>query len=138
VKLFVDANTLVSGLVFAGNERLLLEIARYGACDLITNRHVHREVVEVLARPGLGLSEVEQGRPIALLDRSLSTVEDPAVEKMRRSRNRLRDEEDLPVLVGFETSDCDYLVTGDRELRHSTPKAMTTRQALKALLGEFE
>jgi len=138
VKLFVDANTLVSGVVFAGNERLLLEIARYGACDLITNRHVHREVVEVLARPGLGLSEVEQGRPIALLDRSLSTVEDPAVEKMRRSRNRLRDEEDLPVLVGFETSDCDYLVTGDRELRHSTPKAMTTRQALKALLGEFE
>ena len=138
MKLFVDANTLVSGVVFAGNERLLLEIARYGACDLITNRHVHREVVEVLARPGLGLSEVEQGRPIALLDRSLSTVEDPAVEKMRRSRNRLRDEEDLPVLVGFETSDCDYLVTGDRELRHSTPKAMTTRQALKALLGEFE
>jgi len=138
VKLFVDANTLVSGVVFAGNERLLLEIARYGACDLITNRHVHREVVEVLARPGLGLSEVEQGRPIALLDRSLSTVEDPAVEKMRRSRNRLRDEEDLPVLVGFETSDCDYLVTGDRALRNSTPKAMTTRQALKALLGEFE
>ena len=138
MKLFVDANTLVSGVVFAGNERLLLEIARYGACDLITNRHVHREVVEVLARPGLGLSEVEQGRPIALLDRSLSTVEDPAVEKMRHSRNRLRDEEDLPVLVGFETSDCDYLVTGDRELRHSTPKAMTTRQALKALLGEFE
>ena len=138
MKLFVDANTLVSGVVFAGNERLLLEIARYGACDLITNRHVHREVVEVLARPGLGLSEVEQGRPIALLDRSLSTVEDPAVEKMRRSRNRLRDEEDLPVLVGFETSDCDYLVTGDRALRNSTPKAMTTRQALKALLGEFE
>jgi len=138
VKLFVDADTLVRGLVFAGNERLLLEIARYGACDLITNPHVHREVVEVLARPDLGLSEVEQGRLIGLLDRSVLTVEDPAVEKMRHSRNRLRDEEDLPVLVGFETSDCDYLVTGDRELRHSTPKAMTTRQALKALLGEFE
>ena len=138
MKLFVDADTLVRGLVFAGNERLLLEIARYGACELITNPHVHREVVEVLARPDLGLSEGEQGRLIALLDRSLSTVEDPAVEKMRRSRNRLRDEEDLPVLVGFETSDCDYLVTGDRALRNSTPKAMTTRQALKALLGEFE
>ncbi len=138
MKLFVDANTLVSGLVFAGNERLLLEIARYGACDLITNRHVHRELVEVLARPGLGLSEVEQRRLIALLDRSVSTAKDPAVEKMRHSRNRLRDEEDLPVLVGFETSDCDYLVTGDRELRNSTPKAMTTRQALEALLGEFE
>ncbi len=138
MKLFVDANTLVSGLVFAGNERLLLEIARYGACDLIINPHVHREVVEVLARPDLGLSEVEQRRLIALPDRSLSTVEDPAVEKMRLSRNRLRDAADLPVLVGFETSDCAYLVTGDRELRNSTPKAMTTRQALEALLGEFE
>ena len=138
MKLFVDANTLVSGLVFAGKERLLLEIARYGACDLITNRHVHREVVEVLARPDLGLSEVEQKRLIALLDRSVSTVENPAVEKMRHSRNRLRDAADLPVLVGFETSDCDYLVTGDRGLRNSTPKAMTTRQALEALLGDFE
>jgi len=138
VKLFVDANTLVSGLVFAGNDRLLLELARYGACDLITNRHVHRELVDVLARPDLGLSEVEQRRLIALLDRSVSTVEDPAVEEMRASRNRLRDEEDLPVLVGFETSDCDYLVTGDRELRNSTSKARTTRQAVKALLGEFE
>jgi len=138
VKLFVDANTLVSGLVFAGNERLLLEIARYGACDLITNRHVHREVVEVLARPELGLSEVEQRRLVALLDRGVSTVEDPAVEEMRHSRDRLRDREDLPVLVGFEASDCDYLVTGARELRNSTPKALTTRQALEALLGEFE
>ena len=138
MKLFVDADTLVRGLVFAGNERLLLEIARYGACELITNPHVHREVVEVLARPDLGLSEGEQGRLIALLDRSVSIVEDPAVEKMRHSRNRLRDEENLPVLVGFEASDCDYLVTGDRELRNSTPKALTTRQALKALLGEFE
>ena len=109
MKLFVDADTCVSGLVFAGNERLLLEIARSGACDLITNRHVHWEVVEVLARPDLGLSEGEQRRLIALLDRSVSTVEDPAVEKMRHSRDRLRDEEDLPVLVGFETSDCDFI-----------------------------
>jgi len=138
VKLFVDANTLVSGLVFAGNERLLLEIARYGACELIANRYVRREVVEVLARPGLGLSEEEQRRLIALLDRSTSTVDDPSVEKMRDSKDRLRGEEDLPVLVGFETSDCDYLVTGDRELRNATTKAITTRRALEELLGEFE
>jgi len=54
VKLFVDANILVSGLVFEGSESLLLDLARLGVCELVTNAYVREEVRDVLPRPRLG------------------------------------------------------------------------------------
>lgn len=62
---------------------------------------------------------------------------DPPEAKVRDALGRLRDEADLPVLVGFELSGADHLVTGDRELRGSTPKGVSTRRALELLLGQF-
>jgi predicted nucleic acid-binding protein len=138
VKLFVDANTLVSALVFAGIERLLVQLGRFGVCDLTTNEYVREEVQEVLARPHLHLSEEEQRRLIAWLDLTVRTVPDPSARAIRAARGRVGDAEDLPVLVGFEASGCDYLVTGDRKLRDATPRAITTRRAIRMLLGEFE
>ena len=138
VKLFVDANTLISGLFFQGNERLLLELGRYGTCDLITVEYVRREVKDFLGRPSAHLSGDEQRRLMTILDRSVIALGDPPSEKVREALGRLRDEDDLPVLVGFEISGADYLVTGDQELRRVAPKAITTRRALELLLGEFE
>lgn len=51
MKRFVDANTLVSGLVFSGNEAILLELGRFGVCEFVTNGYVLEEVRDVLARP---------------------------------------------------------------------------------------
>ena len=138
MKLFVDANTVISGLLFQGNERLLLELGRYGTCDLVTVGYVCAEVKDFLGRPLVGLSEEEQRRLMAILDRSVIALGDPPAEKVREALGRLRDEDDLPVLVGFEISGADYLVTGDRELRRVAPKAISTRRALELLLGEFE
>ena len=61
-----------------------------------------------------------------------------SLEKIREVRGRIRDEQDLPVLAGFEASGADYLVTGDRELRQATSKGITGRRALELLLGEFK
>lgn len=138
MKLFVDANTLVSGLLFAGNERLLLELGRFGVCELITNAYVREEVIEVLGRSHLRLSEEDQRRLIAWLGRSVTVIADPTVEMLRAAKGRVSDAEDLPVLVGFEYSGCDHLVTGDRKLREEVPKAVSTRQALELILGKFE
>jgi len=138
VKLFVDANTLISGLLFQGNERLLLELGRYGTCDLITIEYVRGEVRDFLGRPRAHLSGDEQRRLMTILDRSVIALGDPPAEEVREALGRLRDENDLPVLVGFEISGADYLVTGDRELRRMAPKAISTRRAIELLLGEFE
>lgn len=138
MKLFVDANTLVSGLLFQGNERFLLDLGRYGTCALVTNEYVREEVRGFLGRSQVRLSGDEQRRLMAVLDRSVTALRDPTAEEVREARGRLRDESDLPVLVGFEMSGADYLVTGDRELRGATPKGLTTRRALELLLGSFE
>src|SRR3990172_12090856 len=123
VKLFVDANTLISGLLFHGNERLLLELGQYGTCDLITIEYVRGEVRDFLGRPRARLSGDEQRRLMAILDRSVIALGDPPGGRIREALGRLRDEDDLPVLVGFEGSGADYLITGDRELRRVAPKA---------------
>ena len=75
---------------------------------------------------------------MVILDRSMAAYRDPPEGKVREALGRLRDEDDLPVLVGFERSGADHLVTGDRELRGSTPRAVSTRRALELLLGKFE
>jgi len=138
VKLFVDANTLISGLLYRGNERFLLELGRYGTCDLVTIEYVRGEVEEFLRLPPVRISDDERRRLMAIHDRSVFVSGDPPVEKIREARGRIRDEQDLPILAGFEASGADYLVTGDRELRQATPKGITTRRALELLLGEFE
>ena len=138
MKLFVDANILISGLLFEGNERLLLELGGYGTCELLTIEYVRGEVRDFLSRPRLRLSEEEQRKLLAILDRSVLSRPDPPDADVREALGRLRDEDDIPVLVGFEASGADYLVTGDRELRSSSRKAITTRRVLVLLLGQFD
>ena len=138
MKLFVDANILISGLLFEGNERLLLELGRYGTCELVTIEYVRGEVADFLGRPAVRLSEEEQRKLLAILDRSVVARRDPPIADVRAALGRLRDEDDIPVLVGFEGSGVDYLVTGDRELRGATPKAVSTWRALELLLGQFD
>lgn len=50
MKVFVDANTIVRGLLFAGNEAVLLELGRLRALRLVTNEYAFGEVREVLKR----------------------------------------------------------------------------------------
>ena len=54
MRLFVDANTLVSALVFEGNESRLLDLCRLGVCVLVTIEYVREEVRDVLSRPRQG------------------------------------------------------------------------------------
>jgi predicted nucleic acid-binding protein len=136
VKLFVDANTLVSGLVFEGNESLLLDLGRLGVCELVTNEYVREEVRDVLARPRLGLSRAEQEAALAVLSRHVTILEDPPASAVIAARGRIPDDDDLPVLVGFERSGCDCLVTGDRRLRERVARAVTTRTAIERVLSE--
>ncbi len=138
MKLFVDANTLISGLLYRGNERFLLDLGRYGSCDLVTIEYVRGEVEDYLRRPKVRLSDDEQRRLMTILDRGVVVLHDPPLEKIREARGRIRDEEDLPVLAGFEVSGADYLVTGDRDLRQGTRRGITTRRALELLLGQIE
>jgi len=138
VKLFVDANALVGGLVSEGNESLLLDLGRLGVCELVANEYIREEVRDVLARPHIGLSRTEQEAALAVLSRHVTILEDPPSSAVIAARGRIPDDDDLPILIGFEHSGCDYLVTGDRRLRERVARAVTTRTAIERVLSEAE
>lgn len=134
MKLFVDTNVLVSGLAFSGNEALLLDHSRMGVCELVINEYVLDEVRHVLARSHLGLEGSAQRRAVAYLGRCATVLGDPPLDAVRSVEGRLRDRRDLPILIGFELSGADHLVTGDRELQREVPRAITTRAAIDRVL----
>lgn len=61
MKVFVDANTIVSGLLFVGNDAVLLELGRLRALRLVTNEYVFGEVREILKRGGNFVSRRKNG-----------------------------------------------------------------------------
>ena len=138
MKLFVDANALVGGLVSEGNESLLLDLGRLGVCELVANEYIREEVRDVLVRPHVGLSRTEQEAALAVVSRRVTILEDPPSSEVITARGRIPDDDDLPILVGFEHSGCDYLVTGDRRLRERVARAVTTRTAIERVLSEAE
>jgi len=135
-RFFVDANTVISALLYVGNESRLLDYARGGLCELATNEHVREEVRRFLERQ-TGLSPARRGRAMSTVARRIVILPDPARADLAAARRQVSDPRDLAVLVGFQQSGCEFLVTGDREMRKAVPRAITTRQALGRIEGEI-
>ncbi len=140
MRVFVDANTIVSGLLFEGNEATLLELGRLRALRLITNEYVLKEVKAVLERKEFGLSEGELRGLVRYVSECISIVENPPEKEIRGHYNLLRDKKDLPVVVGAKIENSDYLVTGDKELLSEKVKrfvnTITTSELLEKLTRE--
>src|SRR5439155_1480295 len=88
---FPHVESFISGLLYRGNERFLLELGRYGTCDLVTIEYVRGEVEEFLRRPAVRLSDDERRRLMAIHDRSVFVSGDQPLEKIREVRGRIRD-----------------------------------------------
>lgn len=132
---FVDANTIVSGLLFEGNEALLLRLGKTGLCTLVTTSYVIEEVNGVLHAEEFHLSEEEIAAYLSYTSKCIRVSESLKRSQLRKYFSRLTDKKDVHVLAGFSELDCDVLVTGDKELLKKATKAKTTRQTLELLLG---
>ena len=137
VRAFLEANTIVSGLLFHGNEAALLELGRYAALELYTNYYVLEEVVNVLGREEFSLSKEEVQGLTGYLRRCINIIEDPSWNTIRENLGLLDDKKDIPVALGALESGVDYLATGDKELLGSkeTP-AITTSKLLEEILPD--
>jgi predicted nucleic acid-binding protein len=135
LRVFVDANTIVSGLVFEGNEALLLRLGAIRLCTLVTMRYVMDEVHQALRAKEFGLREDEVENLITLAYKCTTVHENPNRDELHRYSSRLDDKKGLHVQASFERLECDMLVTGDRELLGKVNGAKTTRQAIETLLG---
>lgn len=140
MKVFVDANTIVSGLLFVGNESILLELGRLRALRLVTNEYVLQEVKRALEREEFRLTDEERQHLVKYLLECIFIVDDPLKEEIKKHYDLLRDKKDLPVVLGAKKESCEYLVTGDKELLSEKIKqfanSATTSELLEKLVKE--
>ena len=140
MKVFVDANTIVSGLLFVGNESVLLELGRLRALRLVSNEYVAQEVKRVLKREEFSLEDEERQHLLRYTLECISVVENPPEEEIKKHYDLLGDKKDLPVVLGAKKENCNYLVTGDRELLSKKVKlfvnSVTTSELLEKLVKE--
>ena len=111
VRIVLDTNILVSGLLYNGKPRKLLDLAVNGKMELVSSTELIDELGEVLAREKFGLSKDEQAvmvdfvirlsKIIALKSKFKAVKEDP--------------DDDIVINTAYD-GDADYIVTGDRAI----------------------
>lgn len=118
LRLVLDTNVLLSGIAYpASVPGKIVAAWRHGSIDVLLSAYILDELRRVLPRlthrHGLTADEIED-----LVD-ALS-IQAEIIEPQPGFEPDLRDLDDQPVLgtllAAFETSDADYLVTGDKDL----------------------
>jgi putative PIN family toxin of toxin-antitoxin system len=113
-KVFLDTNAFISGIVFAGNERRLLDAIIDGKLELTLSADVIEETEEVLRK--------KFPRHAVLFPLFLKSGQHRVISKgryrrlERRYSQVLEDKGDIPILAAAVAGGVDYLVTGDRDL----------------------
>ncbi|MFH0861068.1 MAG: putative toxin-antitoxin system toxin component, PIN family [Candidatus Altiarchaeota archaeon] len=106
-KVFIDANTLLSGLFFEGPESTLLKIGILGQIRLVTCDFVVKEVRTIIRRKFSGAENH--------FDDIISIMTVLPTEKDELRRGLIRDRKDAPILATALKYKPDYFVTGDKE-----------------------
>ena len=132
-RLFLDANTIISGLLFEGNESELLDLGLLGAVELVTVAYVWAEVQEVLRRPQFRLSPEGVEDLLSFGQEALLILPDADEGAITSREGDLKDKEDAAVWAGFEARGADSLITGDKELLQKVRGARRTRTVLDDL-----
>jgi putative PIN family toxin of toxin-antitoxin system len=136
MRIVIDTNVLVSGIVFAGTPALLLDEARMGRFELCTSPVLLDELGKVLGRTKFAqrLHRAEltpQG--IANSLRGMATIVAPAATP----RVVPNDADDDHVIAAAMTAQADLIVSGDRHLlqlrSHQRIAIVTARQALERI-----
>jgi|SRR3990172_10231014 len=139
MRVAVDANTVISGLLFPGNERRLLVEAVTGSVDLVLAEDIVEEVFEVIERR-FGEHAAIAGA-IALLGDLLTTfIPIPRGTYHHAVASwalRMRDPDDAPVVACAVEVGAQYLVSGDEDVlvlqKAGSVDVCRTRHVLAAL-----
>ncbi|MDO8880500.1 MAG: putative toxin-antitoxin system toxin component, PIN family [Coriobacteriia bacterium] len=111
LRVLIDTNVLVSGVLFGGVPEDILDAARTGSIIGVVSLHILGEFRDVLTRPRFGVD-------IALADALAEEVADfcEVVAVERAAASWSRDADDDPVVEAAILAGADVVVTGDEHL----------------------
>ncbi len=131
LRLFLDTNVIVSGLLFHGPEAELLLEAERGSYTAVLSVEVIAEARRVL-RDKFRLPEREVDEAVQALTHELAPA--PPREAVAAALRLLRDPADAPILASALHAAVSALVTGDRDLLDvAEPAAIAVMRAPEAL-----
>ena len=109
----IDTNVIVSGLIFTGNERRVLDLARRRRFDIYLSQFIVDETRSVLARK-FQLDPSDINTALAILTEIAQVIEPTDMANFVPDQHA-----DNRILDCAAAARADYLVTGDR--RHLLP-----------------
>jgi len=112
-----DTNTAISGLLYLGRERALLEAARDGRITLCTSSVLLAELADVLTRAKFAARIAAAEMSVARLVRRYARLATRVVPA-NISRGVPGDPDDDAVLACALAAAADLIVTGDKRLRN--------------------
>jgi putative PIN family toxin of toxin-antitoxin system len=129
---FLDANVIISGLLWNGNERELLLLGENQKIIALTSAYVLKQVEDVLHR--MNLDDIKITEFLVYL-RSFTQLIDVSKDDVMKYWDVLNDKTDVPILAAAIASKC-ILVTGDKELLEKGSSLIEVINAKKALENE--
>ena len=129
---FFDANIIISGLLWKGNERKLLDLGEKRKITSVTSAYVLKEVEDVLREMNFDEDKVDE---FIIYLRSFIELKDATLEDVKRYWDALNDKGDVPVLAAAIRSKS-TLVTGDKELLSKGVKFLKVKNTKQVLESE--
>lgn len=116
MRLIIDTNVVVSGLLWLGNPGRLLEAAALGKVTLYTSTALLNELAATLATPKLARPIIRSGLSVEEL---LARYADVAIVVQPDKVPRIvpNDPDDDQVLAAAVAAGADFIVSGDMDLK---------------------
>ena len=108
MRVVIDTNVIVSGLIFTGNERRVLDLARRRRFDIYLSQFIVDETRSVLARK-FQLDPSDINTALAILTEIAQVIEPTDTANVVPDQHA-----DNRILGCAAAATADYLVTGDR------------------------
>lgn len=112
-RLFIDTNVLVSGIVFDGNELEIIVKSLEKGYEIYISEHIIEEATRVFMK--------DFPKHLDMFEKFIELAEIKIVEKEDYSEaiqdfDDIRDKYDAHVVACAEKKDCDFIISGDKDL----------------------
>lgn len=137
LKLVLDTNTVISGLLWKGNEFELLQKIEEGKAQFFVNKKILAEIYQVLNYPRIGKYIHKYGLSVDKLFEKVNSLSNLVIGPKLKENVVKEDNKDNKFVECAINAKADTIVSGDEHLlkikEYQGIKIMTTSEVLKSL-----